>query len=391
MVSVTEQTDLITTSDVLKAVFPGTDLGSSGNVTELPMLVIPLGPEPRWMVFGDSRAAVPVFESWRPLKISTRLRWSGVLTACSFGKLGKLPGVESGRVPVDLSYWRKILPGFRDDWVPVLHVGNRSYTRKVTVCFVARDRRCKAVAKVPLVPGAAKAILNEAHVLGQLAGAPYLPQSLFEDPARGIAVQSWLDGKPVSRRLTSSHMELLGRLAAPGAFVKVSDRRSPVAADFERLDMPFDRAVLARALDMLDYDEPLPAFVEHRDFTPWNLRRLPDGQSGAIDWEWAVLRSLPCQDIFRFFYNQDALFDGPGRVWDMVNRHELVRAHYRRFDIPPAALPALAMHYLLSALSVEWGSDNTRLANYAFRQIDAMVGMFGRTAKADMPGLIPMS
>jgi hypothetical protein len=164
-------------------------------------------------------------------------------------------------------------------------------------------------------------------------------------------------------------MELLACLAVPGGEVRVSRQRSTIAAALERTDLPFDRSVLADALDTLDYDEPLPEFVEHRDFAPWNLKRLRDEQSGAIDWEWTVLHGLPCQDIFRYFYIQDALFNGPGNVWETINGLRLVQAYYRRFAIPPPALPSLAMHYLLRVLAMDWGSGNTRLAHYAFRQI----------------------
>jgi hypothetical protein len=373
-VSLQEQGGFLTTPCVLNAAFPGAGKGGAGaSKVEVPVHVIPQGSEPRWIILGDSRAAAPVLRSWRPFKMSTRLRWSAVVTASSRGMLQRLPGVERRQAAIDFSYWRKMLPGFSDDWVPVVHIGNPSHTRKVIVFFIGPSRRFKAVAKVPLVIGASEAILNEANILDQLRGASYLPECLFQDPVQGIAAQSWLDGKPVARKLTSAHMELLARLAVPGGEVRVSRQRSTIAAALERTDLPFDRTVLAHALDTLDYDEPLPEFVEHRDFAPWNLKRLGDGQSGAIDWEWAVFRGLPCQDIFRYFYIQDALFNGPGDVWETMNSHRLVQAYYLRFEIPPSAVPALAMHYLLRVLAMDWGSGNTRLAHHAFRQIASLL------------------
>jgi hypothetical protein len=229
------------------------------------------------------------------------------------------------------------------------------------------------VAKVPLHPLSGQAILSEAATLEQLRGADYLPDLLFRDPQRGIAAQSWLEGEPVSRKLTAAHMDLLARFAIPGATIRVSSQLSSIARDLEQADMPFDRSVLNMALGFLDYDEPLPAFVEHRDFAPWNLKRLPNGRTGAIDWEWTVLRGLPCQDIFRYFYIQDALFYGPGNAWDVLNSHRFVREHYRRFAIPPQALPALAMHYQLRVLAMDWRSGNSFLAQYAYRQVQSLL------------------
>jgi hypothetical protein len=208
-----------------------------------------------------------------------------------------------------------------------------------------------------------------------LGGSEYHPAFLFQDAGHGIAAQSWLEGQPVGRELTPAHMELLGRFAVAGATVRVSSRRAAMASEIDSVDLPFDRSVLARALDGLDDDQPLPAFIEHRDFAPWNLKRLPGGRTGAIDWEWALLRSLPCQDIFRYFYIQDALFNGPGNVWPMLNRHPLVQAHLRRFEIPPEALPALAIHYHLRVLAADWKSGNAALAEYAFSQISNLLAL----------------
>ena len=168
-------------------------------------------------------------------------------------------------------------------------------------------------------------------------------------------------------------MDLLARFVVPGSVTSVCRHRRDIEAALERIDLPFDRSVLAQALEMLDNDHPLPVFIEHRDFAPWNLKRLPGGQSGAIDWEWTALHGLPCQDIFRYFFIQDALFHGRGDVWQMLKSHALVSAHCRRFEIPPAAMPALAMNYLLRVLAMDWGSGNTPLANHSFRQVECLL------------------
>ena len=363
----------LTLSHVLKAAFPA---ATSEHAVEWPVHIIPQAGEPRWVIPGDSADAAPVLRSWRPYKLSTRFRWAAIVSASSAGVLSRLPGVISTRAAIDFSFWRKFLPGFQDDWVPVLYIGNPSHTRKVTIFFLGRnDRRFKAVAKVPLQPLSGGAILNEADILEQLAGAQFAPTSLFKNPQQGIAAQSWLEGEPVSRKLTPAHMNLLARLAVPDATNRLSAQRASITRQLNGIDLPFNRDVLARAADFLDCDEPLPAFIEHRDFAPWNLKRLPDGSSGAIDWEWSILRGLPCQDIFRYFYMQDALFFGPGDAWERLARHPLVQEYMRALAIPFEALPALGMYYQLRVLAMDWQSGNDFLAQYAFRQIESLLKM----------------
>ena len=362
-------------TDVLGMAFPAPDRGfSAAAEMELPVHMIPQTGEPRWVVLGDSRNATTVLRSWRPFEIGTRLRWAAIVSASSLGLLSRLPRVITARASIDASYWRDSLPGFQDDWVPVLYIGYPSHTRKIAVFFVGREEpRFKAVAKVPLLPLSRQAILNEAAILDVLAGADFVPATLFLDRERGIAAQSWLQGEPVSRKLTPEHLEFLCRLALPGAACTVSSQRASIACELDQADLPFDRSELARAQDHLDYDEPLPGFIEHRDFAPWNLKRLPNCRTGAIDWEWAAMRGLPCQDLFRYFYLQDALFFGPGDVWEVLPRNPLVRSYLRKFSIGPAALFALVMYYQLRVLVIDWQSGNQFLAEYAFRQIKALL------------------
>jgi hypothetical protein len=369
-----DSADALTISDILAAGFP--DPGNSTaakDPQELAVHVIPQGGEPRWIILGDPRRALPVLRSWRPWKLSSRLRWNTVLLAVSTGMLDRLPRVSTSRACLDPSYWRQRLSDFPENWGAVIHVGSRSFTRKAILFFFGKNGLIKAPVKVPLATAAPFAILNEAAVLHCMQGADYLPKVLFQDPERGITAQTWLEGKPVSRGFTKAHLDLLSLLVDARGITRVSDYRSGIEMQMNQLDLPFDRSRLLEALDLLDFDEPLPRFVEHRDFAPWNLKWLPDGRLGLLDWEWAVPESLPWQDVCRLFYLDDAHFAGRGRVLETMNGNSLLHMYRSRFGISSAASAALTMHYLLRVLCMDWQSGNAQLARHSYRQLDLLL------------------
>ncbi|HVJ07406.1 MAG TPA: phosphotransferase [Acidisarcina sp.] len=244
--------------------------------------------------------------------------------------------------------------------------------------MLGKDAAVKAVAKVPLAEEASGAILNEATILRRLHPLGDLPEVLFQDEQHGIAAQTWLEGKAVSRTFEVAHIDLLSRLAQEDESVRLCDFQSSIAANLDKLDLPLDRSRLGQALDLMDSEEKLPAFIEHRDFTPWNLKRLRSGHFGLLDWEWAVEKGLPWQDICRFFYEQDFLFQGPGKVWETLSSHPLLRTYLRRFDIPADTLPGLTMHYLLRnlclrVLHMDTTSFDTAAVEYTVQQIEAIL------------------
>ncbi len=367
-----EAPPLLSTADALRIAFPAQSV-SDATVDERRVCVIAQGVEPRWIILGDTRKASSVLSSWKPWNLSSRVKWSAVQIAAYLKLLPNVPGVQSASYPIDYSYWLQNLAGFSRDWNTVIHVGNSSHTRKAILFFIAEDGRVKFAAKVPIVHGAADAILNESAMLRRLRAYEYLPKVLFEDAARGIAVQTWLEGKPVSRGFTPAHLNLLNSLVNPGDTARVSDFQFESKAELDALDHPFDRSVFDRALEMLDYDQPLQGFIEHRDFAPWNLKWLPTGTLGLLDWEWSVSHSLPWQDICRMFYLDDVHFNGPGTVWQTMTSNRLLQDYCRKFEVPRAALPPLTMRYLLRAFAMDWACGNDRLARYSFSQIKELL------------------
>ena len=368
--------EILTTPKTLDIAFPSEGEPLSNLIPQATRIsTIPQGVEPRWIILGDPAKALPVLKSWRPFKLSSQVQWNAVLFAASLKLLSRLPNVKSDKILIDKRYWQERLEGFSDRWHAVLHVGNSSYTRKAIVFFIGEDASIEAVAKVPLTSAAGAAIMNEASVLQHLQGVDNLPRVLFEDAQRGVAAQTFLDGKAVSRKFTAEHVALLGRLANNGATIRLSEFRPAIVAGLDALDLPVDRSLLLQAVDLLNFDGELPEFVEHRDFAPWNLKRLRDGSLTLLDWEWAVEKSLPWQDMCRYFYIQDVLFHGPGKVWEVLTGDPLIQEYLQKFSIPSAALPGLTMHYLLRVLCMDWKNKDRVLTDYTLKQIRTLLDL----------------
>ena len=364
----------ITTETVLQKVFEREEQRRRSSELECRRIhVIPQAGQPRWILVGSPKEALPVLRSWAPWKLRSRIGWRALQMAAATNSLPFIPGVENQVAEIDTSYWRGSLAEFPAEWGAVIHVGNFSHTRKAILFLIANGQRVVCAAKVPLVSGAAEAILNEGEMLDLLRRYDYLPKVLFRDRVRGIVVQSWLDGQPVSRGFSDSHLDLLESLVCADACGRVSDHRAEMRTALERMDLPFERTVLEHGLELLHCDTLLPRFIEHRDFAPWNLKWIRKGVLGLLDWEWAVQDGLPWQDICRYFYLDDAHFHGDGRVWQALTSHQLLMRYRAKFDIPTEVLPALTMRYLLRELVMEWNGGNQWLADYAFLQIKALI------------------
>ncbi|MFZ0746112.1 MAG: hypothetical protein WAM85_17005 [Terracidiphilus sp.] len=360
--------------DILRVTFPSLSPESGAGTTEIkPVCVIHQGKEPRWIILGNPRKALQVLRSWKPWNPGSRLRWNVMILATSAGVLPRLPGIVNLQARIDSRYWRMSLADLGENWNAVIHIGGPSHTRKAILFFLGEDHQVDFVAKAPLMHAAAGAILNETSILPRMKDTMCVPRILFQDSRRGIAVQSWLEGNPVSRRFTDAHVHLLSLLVNPHCKTRVSDRCMDIAAMLDQVDLPLDRPLLSQALELLRFDELLPEFVEHRDFAPWNLKWLGRNCLGLLDWEWSVPNGLPWQDICRFFYIQDALFHGPGKVWQEMSKNRLLQTYREQFGLSSSALRALTMHYLLRVLCTDWQNGNTRMALYVFRQIKSLL------------------
>lgn len=295
------------------------------------------------------------------------------MAACRMNAGWALPGIAHAAMHCDLSYWRKKIPEYSDSWALVAYIGNASPTRKALLFFVDAKASVRAVAKVPMSTAAKTAILNEATVLTKLHGRFPLPEVLFCDEREGIAAQSWMEGKNVSRRFGAEELGLLTAFASQSGRVRLSDCHDHFEERIASLRSPVDSSLLNQALSLLEAQDELRACVEHGDFAPWNLRRLADGRLTLIDWEWAAEEGFPWQDVCRYFYLQDYLFREGAEIWKMLTTNPLLGEYRRYFDLSLDAVRGLTVRFLLRYLCDEDAEGSRDRVEYAAQKIREVV------------------
>ncbi len=357
----------------LRIAFPSPSAGRGSAISSRLVSILHQGAQPRWILIGDTRSALPVLGSWQPFKWLSRLQWRLILLACRTRLLGRLPKVVQETRALDVSQWRRWLPELQDSWTTVIHIGHPSVTRKAILFFVDQASTVRAVVKVPLTEAAREAVINEADVLRHLQGRSAVPEMLFTDHEQGIAGQSWMDGDPIGRSLTQKHLELLLILAESRTTVCLRDQRAEIAAAVKNANLPIEAAMLDQAFALLDNPEPLPVCIEHRDFAPWNLKRLPNGHLTLIDWEWATMQGLPWQDVCHFFYIQDSHFHGPGKVWEQMTQHPVCQNYVQKLGLSRNAVAGLTAYYLLHTLCLDRDSGTADSIAYATKQLRALI------------------
>jgi hypothetical protein len=269
----------------------------------------------RWLLPAKSPEIGRVLASWAPYRLWSRVAWRAVCAASGLARVADIPGVSVLEVEGTRNAdWESM--GWRggEPPIPVIYLGTPGARRKAVVHLVDRTSGlCKAVVKVPLTEEAKAAIRREAEVLEALAteGHECSPRLLHVDWARGITTQTFVEGRPGSRRLTPDCWRLLRSLLLPGETTTLAEHAENWEREIKQAgEDSADNRNVAAAIDELRDDYRLPACWEHGDFTPWNIKQLPGGGCVLLDWEDAQRRGLPLQDAYHFLHMQDWLFGG---------------------------------------------------------------------------------
>lgn len=271
---------------------------------------------PRWLLPRRARPTMQFLHSWRPYRLRSRLSWQFAIFAYRWGMLGWLPGVRAVNVFAStLAVCRQLVAG---DWLPVIHIGTAGPGQKLIVaCIDEATGDVCAIVKVPLAPQAGNAIRHEHEVLRAIeaSGLVTAPTVLKFDPSSAALALSFMQGRPVGRRLTANHVDFALSLVSTRDSLLTSSICDALARNFDAaLADDEECAIATRILTKLELPTTVPSAWVHGDFAPWNLKRTPDGHLAAIDWEAAEPSSLPLFDLvyFRsiqaFLFNEQHLF-----------------------------------------------------------------------------------
>ncbi len=338
------------------------DTDAPGNALRL--VAVPGGAQTRWLLPAGERGIGTVLASWTPYRAWPRMAWSVVRAASGIGGTAALPGVAEFDVDgVAAARWQSLGWRWSGTPVPVIYVGTPGPKRKAVMHLVERaTAECRAVVKVPLTDEAKTAILHEAGVLQALEREryPFAPRLLHLDAARGIATQTFVAGRPGTRKLSPEYFSLLRTLVRAQETTSLSshiDRWACLSID------------AAWAVDEVQDHTPLPSCWEHGDFTPWNIRRLSDGKYALLDWESARPHGLPLIDAFHFLHMQDFLFRERPRL-HAARLYDEAQA----IGIAPLQLRKLEIAYLLAAAADCAHSGNAVRMHFAKHTLDLMRG-----------------
>jgi hypothetical protein len=333
---------------LIRQVFPtGADiqLEPQGLAPSHQFLIVPGHQAPRWIVPRNPQAGYTVLCQWHPFGLPSRLKWAGLLAAYAGGLLDRLPGVLSVGVPnLAALDWRELEWHQAAPPAAVFYIGTPGPGRKAVASLIAPQAPHTAqISKVPLAAHAATRILIEAEVLERLGNERpgVAPALLSVDRHRGVSAQARAPGRLGQRELTTCHLDYLGRLGLDGATTSLAaavEALRPRLSANGALDA-VRHTVLARLLDQLDDEAPLPAVWEHGDFAPWNL--VWDGDRlTAVDWEEASAPGIPMVDVFHFVWIQSFLFGERPAL-----EARLVQRYCRQLGMPASRLEQLRLYY----------------------------------------------
>ncbi len=223
--------------------------------------------------------------------------------------------------------------------------------------------------KLPLTPGAAALVHNEAAQLAALQGAGFrhlvVPKARLQD---GLLLLS--DVKPGkvanSNRLLDVHLQALaeltdataswGKLGSSPAWKNLNRHLQELeglepANGLEPATVNRLKNALLRLRQQFDADMELPCCLAHADFTPWNLYLSP-GKVHLYDWELAGPLPL-LYDAFHFIFQtgillrRQSLAELKAEI-EALRKNPLVRSLLLRFK---ADFDILYRFYLLNNVS----------------------------------------
>jgi hypothetical protein len=205
---------------------------------------------------------------------------------------------------------------------PAIYVGTPDRRQKAVLFHGDASGRKLAVEKVAIGADAADAVAQEARILRQLATLrPSLgPDVLWSDGDR--LVTRWIDGNLISPRLDETLLDVLASLRRENEIETTAEQRAAFS-------LP----------------PRLPAFIEHGDLAPWNIRKAGD-RLQLTDWEDGRIDGMPLQDLVCWILAVRHLLAGQSVSEALHSERPVLDAFAQRVGIEVATVPGLVMLYL---------------------------------------------
>ena len=268
---------------------------------------------PRWALPADQKLPMWPLVSWRPYRLSSRIAWWAVLVAARARLLERIPRVV--RVSAHGSRPGQYAKTLNGDRIAAIYIGTVSATHSCTVFCEApagtAERPSKFVIRIPLNATAERAVAKEFALLEQLrlAVPGVAPEPVDMCRESGVSRVSYVEGRTVSTRFSQAVMDFLLRLRRPDPPTALGVATNRLMREAKGLNVSRESLQrLGSRLSSLAPDQTLPCVWSHGDFTPFNLRKCPDGRIRAVDWEHGTAHGIPLYDLVTFYFMQDALF-----------------------------------------------------------------------------------
>ena len=361
----------------------GINGGDTAEDTE-PYLVIPGNWGPRWLIPARPRASAFTLSTWRPFKISSRLKWFAVRMATRAGALQLSRSVFSVIVSRSGAQQWFERCGIRSETGDmVILIGHPSPDRKIVVFLLNEAHGIAAVLKVGLTDGGGVSVLHEAETLRALEPYSWAPKLLWVQPELRAATQEFVCGAMKSRRFRPEFVNILCQLPRGGG----SKNLALLAGEIARRLAPFKAqldemapGIVDRSLGCLDHDISVPTMLVHGDFTPWNMRKNPETGYVLVDWEWADFAGLPAYDLLHFQFVEDRHFGEKIGGYSAIRSKPICAEYFRRMDLDAELLPPLAIAYLLDQLESHCRQRGAQFTAYTLRQLAAVADELGPTS-----------
>jgi hypothetical protein len=280
---------------------------------------------PRWLMPAVPRLRRPSANLYTPqrftgrlLKFFMRSGWLGRPTWIDETKLSTLEQEIAKRLGHDVVHL-------------AIYTGKAGANRKATVQVVSDEGDIVAYAKLSSSARGRGRLSAERATVASLSSIPalerHVPKVLgwFERDETSILLLSPGPEQPAPSRFDPSHAAFLAKLHATSAVDGVlaeSTTWSRMQDTYRALVPHLREAWRVRYetsfahVEHVLREEPFRLTLAHRDYTPWNARRFPDGDLYVFDWESASRRELPGLDRFHFLFMTHVLLKGGVRTRD---------------------------------------------------------------------------